>query len=225
MKNKKNNNDINIKTIWKILRSEKGKRYSFIIFYVFFFIFLFIFMNIDIKSNNKNNNQKNNQKLEETTMISSLPFDTNSLENNNYNFKYIVSCPSKITYDGIKNNNIYKFTNDETIEYELINGELNEDKKVMYVNFTNVYFLRQVLKNSKIISETKLNETNEYIYTYNINNNILGEFLKEENDSSDKTEIIVKTDSNKKIESISVDLASYKNIDKCKIEYKLEIKS
>ena len=225
MKNKKNNNDINIKTIWKILRSEKGKRYSFIIFYVFFFIFLFIFMNIDIKSNNKNNNQKNNQKLEETTMISSLPFDTNSLENNNYNFKYIVSCPSKITYDGIKNNNIYKFTNDETIEYELINGELNEDKKVMYVNFTNVYFLRQVLKNSKIISETKLNETNEYIYTYNINNNILGEFLKEENDSSDKTEIIVKTDSNKKIESISVDLSSYKNIDLCKIEYKLEIKS
>ena len=225
MKNKKNNNDINIKTIWKILRSEKGKRYSFIIFYVFFFIFLFIFMNIDIKSNNKNNNQKNNQKLEETTMISSLPFDTNSLENNNYNFKYIVNCPSKITYDGIKNNNIYKFTNDETIEYELINGELNEDKKVMYVNFTNVYFLRQVLKNSKIISETKLNETNEYIYTYNINNNILGEFLKEENDSSDKTEIIVKTDSNKKIESISVDLSSYKNIDLCKIEYKLEIKS
>ena len=220
---KKNNNDINFKTIWKILRSEKGKRYSFIIFYVFFFIFLFIFMNIDLKPNNKNNNQNNNKtEVEETTILSSLPFDTNSLENNNYNFKYIVNCPIKITYKGEKNNNIYKFTNDETIEYELLNGELKEDKKVMYVNFTNVYFLRQVLKNSKIISETKLNETNEYIYTYNINNNILGEFLNEDNNSNDKTEIIIKTDSNKKIENINVDLSNYKDMALCKIEYQLE---
>ena len=38
--NNKNNQDkkINIKTIWKFLRSEKGKRYSFVIFYIFYYI-------------------------------------------------------------------------------------------------------------------------------------------------------------------------------------------
>ena len=215
---KKKNNDINIKTIWKFFRSEKGKRYSFIIFYIFFFIFLFIFMNIDYKTDNN----VNKEEKEDIPMISSLPFETSNLENNNYNFKYIINCKEQVIYDANKNNNLYTFKNNNIIyTFELINGNLTGIEKIDYIDFSNIYFLRQVIKNSKLISETKLNETNEYVYTYKIKNNELSNYLNKEINNDNLSEINIKTDNNKKIKSFKIDLSSYEN-NICNIEYQLE---
>ena len=74
--NNKNNNEITIKTIWKWLRSKKGKRYSFVIFYIFFFIFLYIFMNVDLKTDT---NKKEETPKEDTSALTSLPFVTSNL--------------------------------------------------------------------------------------------------------------------------------------------------
>ena len=46
---------ITFKSVWKWLRSDQGKKYSFVIFYAIFFIFLFIFISMpsDYKANNE----------------------------------------------------------------------------------------------------------------------------------------------------------------------------
>ena len=203
MKNKKND-EINIKTIWKWLRSKKGKRYSFVIFYIFFFIFLFIFMNVNLKDDPK----KEDNSKEDTSKLTSLPFSTYNLENNNYSFTYNITCPNKNIYKVKKDNKTYTFSKDNNIyTYDLINGDLvSNEEKISYIDFSNIYYLKQVIKNSKYISETKLNESNEYIYTYEIKNNELINYLKEELDILETSEIKVKTNSKKEIKEIEINI-------------------
>ena len=205
--NKKKNDEINIKTIWKWLRSEKGKRYSFAIFYIFFFIFLFIFMNV-----NNVDNQKKEEKKEDK-IESSLPFITSNLENNDYSFTYNITCPDKNIYNVKKKDKEYIFSKDNDIyTYDLINGELeSNEEKISYIDFSNIYFLKQVIKNSKYISETKLNESEEYIYTYEIKNNELINYLKEEINILETSEIKIKTNSNKKIKEVEINIKGENN--------------
>lgn len=203
--NNKNNNEITIKTIWKWLRSKKGKRYSFVIFYIFFFIFLYIFMNVDLKTDT---NKKEETPKEDTSALTSLPFVTSNLENSNYSFTYNITCPSKTIYNVKKEDKIYTFSIDnKNYKYELINGELTtNEEKINYIDFSNIYFLKQVIKNSKYISETKLAESEEYIYTYEINNNTLINYLDEELDVLETSEIKVKTNSKKIIKEIEINI-------------------
>ena len=198
MKNQKK--DINFKDIWKWLRSEKGKRYRFVVFYVCFFIFLFIFISVNNTSNTNNNKNEKNE--------SSLPFVTSNLETKIYSFIYTITCPNKHTYNVIKDNKVYTFKdNDNNYIFELINGELKGNNNILYKDFSNVYFLRQVIKNSKLISETKLTETNEYLYNYKITKEVLSTYLEEEL-TSEEIEIIVKTNSNKEIQEVNIKLNS-----------------
>lgn len=214
---KKKENEITIKTIWKWFRSEKGKRYSFVLFYLFFFLFLFLFLNVDLKTD-----RKEEEPVEETSRESSLPFETSNLEKTNYSFRYTVTCPTKQEYQGEKKDKVYTFLNsEESITYELLNGELKGfENKVPYADFSNVYFLRQILKNGKLISETKLTETEEYIYTYKMKNNILSNYLKDEDLNELETEINIKTDLEKKIEEVKIDLSNYKD-ENCIITYEV----
>lgn len=201
---KKKENDINIKTIWKWLRSEKGKRYFFVVFYVFFFIFLFIFMNINISDDSKTK-----ETTEDTSKLFSLPFSTSKLENGNYNFTYNVACPNKFVYKGEKTGQEYSFIlDDKTYNYRIINGNLitYDDNKISYVDFSNIYFLKPIIKNGKYISETKLAETEEYIYTYEINNSILINYIQEEINILETSEIKVKTNNQKDIKEIEINI-------------------
>ena len=212
MNNKKKQNkqdkDINIKTIWKWLRSEKGKQYSFIIFYFFFFLFLFIFINAGRTTTNTNNNTNNITNNEE----SSLPFITKNLEQNNYNFKYIVkSNYDELLYKGIKNNNTITII-DDTGEHDFIyqNGKLESSYNILYKELFDIYSIKRIIKNSKLVSETKLNETEELIYNYKITNNNLNNILGNTITNLNlENEIIIKTDNKKEILEINYNLINY----------------
>ena len=209
--NKKNQKkeEINIKTIWKAFRSEKGKRYSFIIFYFFFFIFLFIFINTNTKTT-PNTSTDLNKQLEE----SSLPFITKNLENTDYKFKYIViSNNNELDYLGTKTNNKI-YINDDTGEYEYSyqNGKLVSlnNHKMIHAELFDIYTIKRIIKSGKLVSETKLNETDEIIYNYTIRNIDLSDItLQNINNLDSLNEIKVKTNKNRQIENIEFNLLNY----------------
>ena len=215
--NKKNKKDseINIKTIWKAFRSEKGKRYTFVIFYIFFFIFLFIFINTGPTTkpnNNLNNNSNANNQIDE----SSLPFQTKNLENNNYKFKYIVySNINELDYLGEKLNNKI-FINDDTgvHEFNYRNGNLIsiDNSNIIHSELFDIYTIKRIIKNSKLVSETKLNETEEYVYNYTIKNTDLANItLQSVNNLDNINDIKITTNKNKEIESMEFNLLNYES--------------
>ena len=202
-----------------MLRSEKGKRYSFIIFYLFFFGFLFIFINtnrLDNPAPDVNNEEKSY----------SLPFQTSNLESN-YNFKYIVKTNfEELLYKGEKINNTITIIDDTgSHSFNYKNGVLLGDYKILYKELFDIYQIKRIIKSSKLVSETKLNETNEFIYNYSITNSNLDNIL--ENNVNNKelvNEIVVKTDSNKKIKEITYDLINYqKDINNDLTEFKITL--
>ena len=201
-KNKKaNENNIDFKTIFTFFKSDKGKKISFVVFYFFFFLFLFIFFNT--------NKITTDNKKEE----SSLPFITSNLENNNYKFKYIVKSNNELLYLITKTNN-YLIINDDTGEYRLNfkNGNLEDNNNIVIIHkeLLNIFEVKRVIKNSKFISVTMLNETNEYMYNYTITNESLNNIFN--NTISNKyleNEIIVKTNNKKEIEEIDFNLLNY----------------
>lgn len=213
--NKKNKKDseINIKTIWKAFRSEKGKRYTFVIFYIFFFIFLFIFINTTpaTKPNNKTINNTNNQ-IEE----SSLPFQTKNLENNDYKFKYIIySNSNELDYLGEKLNNKILITDDTGVhEFNYQNGNLvsTSNTNIIHSELFDIYTIKRIIKASKLISETKMNETGEYVYNYTIRNIDLANItLQSVNNLDNINDIKITTNKNKEIESIEFNLLNYES--------------
>ena len=207
MKNKSNKkDDLNIKTLWKLFRSDKGKTYSFFIFYIIFFIFLFIFIS---GTNYKDNKVDNNNNIE-----SSLPFKTINLENNDYKFKYIVDTNyNTIDYLGERNKNIINIKGDEgEYTYYYQNGVLinDSDKKIIHDKLLDIFEVKRIIKNSKLISETKLNENNNYIYNYKIKSNDLNNILLSDNLFDDlENDISVLTNQNKEIIKIEFDLLNY----------------
>jgi hypothetical protein len=159
MKNKKEK--VNIKTIWKIFRSEKGKKYSFIIFYIFFFIFLFIMLSFP----NNNTSLKN-----ETTSNDSLPYKTKNLEDKSYKFTYIIKHDLDLAeYSGEKDNSSIVLKDDRGV-YNFIyqNGNLInlENYNIPYQKLLDIFEIKKFVKNSKLISETKMTDDNLYIYNF-----------------------------------------------------------
>ena len=172
------NGKITIKSIWKWLRSESGKRWSFVIFYLFFFIFIFILLSLpgSTTTNNKSNDNTNE---------SSLPFKTINLENSTYNFNYAREINEETTvYLGSrKNNDITLTKDDETITYTYLNGVLkpsNIDDTDIFYQLLDVYELKRIFKTSKYISKMELIEDNSLVYNYEITNQKLAELLNVE---------------------------------------------
>lgn len=202
MEKKNNKNDFNIITLWKMFRSESGKRYTFIIFYFFFFIFLFIFIgnNRDVATNMNSTDEF------------SLPIKTMVLENKPYKFSYTIETNlGNSEYLGEKNNNLITLKDDKGIyNYQYKNGNLvkisNIENDIPYDKLLDIYEIKRIIKNSKLISETKLNITDEYIYNYTITSEILSELLEINNKPNIEIEISIKTNKDKEIHEFTLDL-------------------
>ncbi len=207
MRDEKGN--ITIKSVYKWLRSEKGKKYSFVIFYLIFFIIIFLFFM-------PNNSELSNNSLDNSSNIdSSLPFATNNLENEVYKFKYTIDNGlEKNTYDGEKSQDMIILTNGvNTYNYlyddnKKLESE-EENNPVEHLEFLDIYELKRIIKTSTLKSEVKFPSTNEYEYNYEITNQELGNILNEEKNSIEINEITVKTDKNKKVQSLKMNLANY----------------
>ena len=223
--NNKNNQDkkINIKTIWKFLRSEKGKRYSFVIFYIFFFAFLFILMNLPSTStNNKQNNQ----------VESSLPFKITNLEQSNYTFNYVKRIDNNSTiYLGKKINNQISLTLDDNIyiynyQNSTLKPSVDNESDIIY-QFLDIYELKRIIKNSTYISKTEFPDGN-INYNYEIDNNTLANILNMEvlDNSNLINNIVVNTNKNGVLD-ITFDLLNLinntSNVTNSYLEYKIII--
>lgn len=223
--NNKNNQDkkINIKTIWKFLRSEKGKRYSFVIFYIFFFAFLFILMSLPSTStNNKQNNQ----------VESSLPFKITNLEQSNYTFNYVKRIDNNSTiYLGKKINNQISLTLDDNIyiynyQNSTLKPSVDNESDIIY-QFLDIYELKRIIKNSTYISKTEFPDGN-INYNYEIDNNTLANILNMEvlDNSNLINNIVVNTNKNGVLD-ITFDLLNLmnntSNVTNSYLEYKIII--
>ena len=172
MRDEKGN--ITIKSVYKWLRSEKGKKYSFVIFYLIFFIIIFLFFM-------PNNSELSNNSLDNSSNIdSSLPFATNNLENEVYKFKYTIDNGlEKNSYDGEKSQDMIILTNGvNTYNYlyddnKKLESE-EENNPVEHLEFLDIYELKRIIKTSTLKSEVKFPSTNEYEYNYEITNQELG---------------------------------------------------
>lgn len=212
---KNENVKITIKSIWKWLRSEKGKRYSFLIFYLFFFIFVFIFISLPSNittNNNENSNSGNNSNIQGE----SFPFSVKNLEEDDYKFTYIVNCDNnEADYIGEKNGNNIKLQDDRgEYNYSYKNGELKFDSlenSPVLVKFLDIFEIKKIIKNSELVSETKLITDNSYLYTYNIKTTDLLELYEEEIEVTEEivNTINIKTDNENQIIEIKLDILGY----------------
>ena len=200
------NNDINIKEIWKKLRSEKGKGISFFAFYTFFFIFLFILMTSP-------GHKAETNLIEENP----FPFSIKDIEEKDYNFKVIMTKNSEeALYTGTKENSEVVLKDDRGLyTYYYQNGNLiylNGVSEIKYSQLFDIYEIKKLIKNSKLTSETKITATNEYIYTYDIGNDILSDALNLEITNKDlvnQIEVIASED--KKVKAIIFDITKLIN--------------
>ena len=205
MNNKNNsNNKITVKSLWKAFRSKKGKRYSFVIFYIFFFLFLFIYLAA-------NKNIDSNVVEEENT----FPFNTSYLEYYDYDFKYIVNTNlDELLYKGKCEGD--KITvMDDTGEYEFYykNAKLVSDTEnnIIHSSLLDIFEIKRMVKKSKLISETKMADNLNYIYNYTITNDDLNSIFGTNNiiNKNLTNEIIIKTDSKKNIKEVNLNLLNY----------------
>lgn len=209
---KNNNKDITIKSLWKSFRSSKGRKISFLIFYICFFIFLFIYMAPTKKINNEN-------EIKEI-----FPFKINNIEEKSYNFTYIINKNNELLeFLGIKELNAITLKDDRG-EYSFIyqNGSLtrtdNNNLNIPYNKLLDIYEIKRIIKNSKLISETKLNETNEYIYKYEIKNKDLSDIFNNNIETDEVNEINIRTNSKKELKEIVFDFINYEKISDKDIE-------
>lgn len=204
MRNEKG--EITVKSIWKWLRSDKGKRYSFFLFYIFFFIIIFIFLSY------RDDTQVNENKEENL----SLPFSTTLFDKSEYDFVYTINYnENSVDYLGKKNGTSIILRDDRgAYNYIYQDGNLiyqGIENPLVYQEFLDSYELKRIIKNAELVSETKLKQTNEYIYTYTIKTEELFELFNKDfiiQDNLDN-EIIVKTDSNNQISEITLDILNY----------------
>lgn len=209
MRNEKG--DITIKSVWKWLRSDKGKKYSFFIFYFFFFIFIFILISLPSPNDTKTeNNHQNEQNI--------FPYSIRSLEKVSYKFKYILKINDNLNEFLVKKNKDKFILNDDTgiYNYTYQNGKLifdDELEPITYSKFLDFYEVKRILKNSKLISETKLTETEEYLYNYSIKTSDLIELLDIEtlnfSEFDLENKIVVKANKKKELETITFDIINF----------------
>ena len=141
--------------------------------------------------------------------------------------KYTVKTNfDELLYKGEKNNNVITIIDDVgSHSFNYKNGVLVGDYKILYKELFDIYQIKRIIKSSKLISETKLNETNEFIYKYSITNGNLDNILENTiNELELVNEIVVKTDYNKLIKEITYDLVNYqKEINKDLNEFKVTL--
>lgn len=206
MKDKKDK--ITVKSIWKWLRSDKGKKYSFVIFYLFFFIFLFVIVSFP----NNTESDNNNQTIKEET---SLLFKTSNIEEDNISFNYLVKINDDTTnYLVNKDNNDIKVEyNDEIYsyyyEYGILKPASDTDFDIFY-QLLDVYEVKRIIKSSKFISKTEYND-GTFIYNYEIDNETLSSYLNTlvlDSSLNNNIKVTVKDD---KVFSISFDFTNLIN--------------
>lgn len=207
MRDEKGN--ITIKSVYKWLRSDKGKKYSFAIFYLLFFIIIFVFF----ATPNSENLHNDTNNIPENEPESTLPFITSKLENEDYKFTYqILIDDEEQIYNGLKQNQkITLTTDDKTLNYEYKDGNLvsEEENNNLETSFLDIFEIKRIIKNSELISEVKYPSTNKYAYNYEINGSDLGEILKIDNSSLDTNEIVVEANENKDISSITINIVNF----------------
>ena len=105
---------------------------------------------------------------------------------------------------------------DDTGMYEYIyqGGRLvfeGEETPIGYLEFLDIYELKRILKNSKLLSETKVTDTGEFIYNYVIQSAFLSELidLPLKTGENLENEIVVKTDAKKELKAITLNLSPF----------------
>lgn len=198
-------------SVFKWLRTDKGKRYSFFIFYFFFFILLFIVMNIKFDDNFDNNivNENNN-------ISSELDFSFNNFLSDNFNFNYSIYVDNDLyEYIGSKNNDNISLTLDDVYNFSYVNKELvkTTDNSLILLEFLDIYKIENIIKKSTLYEETKILSTNEYKYVYNINSSYLIDlFMYDHLVTNDYVnEIIITTDKDKLVSKIEFNVVNYIN--------------
>ena len=210
MRNEKG--EITIKSVWKWLRTDVGKRYSFFIFYLFFFIFLFIVFSVTSNyetpeyENNETNN--NNSQVEE-----SLPFSIKNLENDyTFTYKRVVDDLS-FEYLGNRRGSKITLLDDMGVyEYNYQNSTLVEtntaNEDIIY-KFLDVYEFRRLIKNSTYISKTEY-ASNESLYTYEVSNSTLHNILgKDIENGRLMNQIKIQTNNKNIIEEVEFDITNF----------------
>ena len=197
---------ITIKSVWKFLRSEKGKKYSFVIFYAIFFIFLFIFLRAPV------GNIEEKPKEE----ISSLPFVTKRVETNNYNFIYKEIINEKeIVFTGTRENNLITINNErDRYDYQEENGELTflgELNPINYYKLLSIYNVKSLLKDASLVSKVEFPGTSEFAFNYDIESSVLAEFFGEDKTSDEESlnRVIVNCNKDLEVTSINFDIYNY----------------
>ena len=241
-----NKDEINLKTIFKWLKSESGKKYSFWIFYLIFFVFVFFILSItnnnqtpsyendkpgvnDSQNNNsnyENDNTSNSDNKDDNTNNNDkngLLFKTNHLENNNYNFKLEIIKDLDITnYRGYKQENTITIENNtDKYEFNYYNGVLFGNN-FEFITFLDIYEIKTLIKNSKYEYKTEYSDKTS-LYKYLITNQKLNEYLEEiilENNNT-LNEILVETNENNELKKITLNFISLEN--KENINYKIII--
>ncbi len=204
---KDDNGKITIKSIWKFLRSDKGKKYSFIIFYAIFFIFLFVFLTMPVKET-----KIEKEKEEE---INSLPFITKKLEDNNYNFTYKeIINDNTIEFQGVKENNLISISNErDKYDYIYQNGKLtktNELNPLEYYKLLDIYELKTLIKSSTLITKVEFPNTSEYNFNYDIDSNTLNNLFEKEGVLENSlNRIVVNCNKDFEVKKISIDIYNY----------------
>ncbi len=197
---------ITIKSVWKFLRSEKGKKYSFVIFYAIFFIFLFIFLRAPV------GNIEEKPKEE----ISNLPFVTKMVETNNYNFTYKEIINEKeIVFDGTRENNLITINNErDKYDYQEENGELTflgDLNPINYYKLLSIYNVKSLLKDASLVSKVEFPGTSEFAFNYDIESSVLAEFFGQELtfDEESLNRIVVNCNKDLEVTSINFDIYNY----------------
>ena len=223
MRNEKG--EITFKSFFKWLRSDSGKRYSFFIFYGLFFIFVFVILSFSNNDNTLNNNVNNNNNSNDNSVNNNqetnkeesvFPYSIKNIEDTSYDFSYVVNFNDESKeYLGYKNNDkitIQEGTN--TYEYNYQDGNLvyqGTMEPIDNIEFLNIYELKRIIKNSKLVSETRITDTREYLYNYVIKSNSLNDLLNSDIEIIDnlENEIIIQADSLNNFKKITMNITNY----------------
>ena len=203
---KNENGKITIKSIWKFLRSDKGKKYSFVIFYAIFFIFLFIFISVPGK--------ESNTRVPDSE--TNLPFKTKFQEENNYNFTYKeIINEQEVLFQGVKENNTITITNErDKYDYTYQDGEListNELNPLEYYKLLDIYEIKSLLKDSELVTKVEFPRTNEVEFNYDISSLALGNLFNKdyETETNSLNRLIVNCNKDLEINKITLDIYNY----------------
>lgn len=173
-----------INKIIDYLKTKKGKRISFFLFYFCFFIFLGFYINGQGVPNVK-------EELKEPEIIESVNYyETHSLENSDY---------------------LYKITIQENDKLEILSGSKSNDdsiKNYKYYEFVQLNEIKRIIKNAKYLSKS-LYSNNTYKVNYEIKTKDLCKLFNLENNLDDLNNIILTVKENGDLLNVELDFTNY----------------